>query len=166
MSNYQVLVTQSILLLIQEEKWREKVSRLQDLSFFLLGELCILIFQHYRHLLTVQLQNRTFLSCKKTGTKRESCYQVKYLKTVGLRVCFFLWLLKASHPQIQTSRWLPETLWNQQAAWLGHIILVSWPLDSLMDFYFIWVWSKVIGEDFKVTDNLWTSMMAFQSILS
>lgn len=81
-------------------------------------------------------------------------------------MCFFLWLLKVSHPQIQTSRWLPETLWNQQAACVGHIILVSWPLDSHIDFYFIWFWSKAIGEDFKVTSDLWTSMMAFWGILS
>lgn len=81
-------------------------------------------------------------------------------------MCFFLWLLKVSHPQIQTSRWLPETLWNQQAACVGHIILVSWPLDSHIDFYFSWFWSKAIGEDFKVTSDLWTSMMAFWGILS
>lgn len=104
-------------------------------------------------------------AARKQAQKRESCYQVKYLKTVGLSV-FFLWLLKASHPQIQVSRWLPETLWNQQAACLGHFILVFWPLDSLMDFYFIWVWSKMIGVDFKITDDLWTSMIAFWGILS
>lgn len=125
-----------------------------------------MVLQYHEHLLTVWLQNRTFLRLqKKWAQKRESCYQAKYLKTVVERV-FFLWLLKASHPQIQTSRWLPEMLWNQQAACVGHIILVSWPLDSHIDFYFIWFWSKAIGEDFKVTGDLWTSMMAFWGILS
>lgn len=108
-----------------------------------------------------------YWGCKKMGTKKRILLSNRISEDCGWVCLFsFLWLLKASHPQIQTSRWLPEALWNQQAACVGHIILVSWPLDSYIDFYFIWVWSKAIGGDFKVTSDLWTPMMAFWRILS
>lgn len=132
MSDYWVLVTQSVLLLIHEEEGRENVSRFQEdiYIYILAGELHIMVFQHWKHLLTVWLQNRTSLKLQENGHKKKRILlSSKISEDCGPEcVCFFPWL-KASHPQIQTSRWLPETLWNQQAACLGHIILVSWPLD-------------------------------------
>lgn len=162
MSGYWVLITRSILLLIHEEGWRENVLRLwKNFFFFKLENYTSWYFSAMNTCWQYDCKTGHSWGCKKMGTKKENPV-IKYnIWRLWLSVCFFLWLLKASHPQIQTSRWLPETLWNQQAAHVGHIILVSWPLDSHIDFYFIWFWSKAIGEDFKVTNDLWTSMMAF-----
>lgn len=91
MSDHQVLVTQSILLLIHKEEWRKNVSRLQkDFNFFTWRIT-------YPGISVLQTPADSMIAkqdilevARKQAQKRESCYQVKYLKTVGLSVFFSL----------------------------------------------------------------------------
>lgn len=91
MSDYQVLVTQSILLLIHDEEQRKNVSRLQKDFFTFFG--WIITHPGISALQTPadsMIAKQDILeAARKQAQKRESCYQEKYLKTVGLSVCFF-----------------------------------------------------------------------------
>lgn len=99
-------------------------------------------------------------SCKKMGTKKEPCYQVKYLKHVFFFPLIFKSVTSSNSNKQMTAR---NTLKPASCLhWAHHIWCLGLLTVTLI--FFIWFWSKATGEDFKVTSIIWISFYLKEEI--
>ena len=105
-------------------------------------------------------------AARKWAWEGEACYQGKYLKTVVEHVFFSLTFKNVTSSNSNKQMVARNTLKTASCLRWTHHFWCLGLLTFTLIFISFWFWSKAIGEDFKVTSHLWTSVMAFWGTLS